>query len=73
VAFPAISTGIFGYPADLAARVAVREIAAWLDANALPGQVLLCMFGDESAATMAAALTDLGRPDLTARTQSLGA
>ncbi|WP_238367070.1 O-acetyl-ADP-ribose deacetylase [Mesobacterium pallidum] len=27
VAFPAISTGVYGYPADAAARIAVREVS----------------------------------------------
>lgn len=65
VAFPAISTGVFGYPAEPAARIATREIAAWLDANEFPRQVILCMFGAQSAETMAAVLADLGRTDLT--------
>jgi len=34
VACPAISTGVFGYPVDLAAEVALGTVAAWLEANA---------------------------------------
>jgi len=30
IAFPAISTGVFGYPAEAAARVAVAAIRQWL-------------------------------------------
>jgi O-acetyl-ADP-ribose deacetylase (regulator of RNase III) len=36
VAFPAISTGIYGYPAARAAAVAAREIAAWWTAGRSP-------------------------------------
>lgn len=34
VAFPAISTGVYGYPAGKAASVAVRTVYEWLDKNA---------------------------------------
>jgi len=34
VSFPSISTGIYGYPLDLAAPVAVREILAFLSTSA---------------------------------------
>src|SRR4029079_2488693 len=44
VAFPAISTGIYGYPATKAAAVAVREIADWLDGHALPRTIILSDF-----------------------------
>lgn len=30
VAFPSISTGIYGYPVDLAAGVALKTVAAWI-------------------------------------------
>jgi O-acetyl-ADP-ribose deacetylase len=65
VAFPAISTGIYGYPRAEAARIAVGEVAAWLDRHQRPAQVLFCSFGPESAAAMRAALAALGREDLT--------
>ena len=30
IALPSISTGIYGYPVDLAARVALDSVAAWV-------------------------------------------
>jgi O-acetyl-ADP-ribose deacetylase len=33
VAFPSISTGIYGYPVDLAAPIALQTVDAWLAAN----------------------------------------
>lgn len=41
VAFPAISTGVFGFPAERAAKIAVQEIWRFLESNALPERVLL--------------------------------
>ena len=63
VAFPAISTGIFGYPAGPAARIAVAEIVAWLAANDRPERVILCAFSADSADVLAAALADARRPE----------
>ena len=65
IAFPAISTGIFGYPAAKAADVAVGEIADWLSGHQRPGTVLLSAFSAETAAVLERALADLDRPDLT--------
>lgn len=33
IAFPSISTGVYGFPVDRAAKIAVREIAAFLKTN----------------------------------------
>ena len=42
IAFPAISCGVFGYPPDLAARIALREITA----HAWSGlETTICCFG----------------------------
>jgi O-acetyl-ADP-ribose deacetylase (regulator of RNase III) len=46
VAFPAISCGIYGYPIDDAAAVAVREVRAFLDAHELPERVVLVAFDE---------------------------
>ncbi|WP_223619908.1 O-acetyl-ADP-ribose deacetylase [Lysobacter sp. ESA13C] len=42
IAFPCISTGIFGYPADAAARIAVETVRAHADATL--GEVVFCCF-----------------------------
>ena len=61
VAFPAISTGVYGFPAARAARIAVGTVAAEL--SAAPGafsQVVFCCFADASAQHHVDALGDLG-------------
>lgn len=48
IAFPAISTGIYGYPHRDAARVAIATILAHTEP--LPELVILCTFDDEATA-----------------------
>lgn len=50
VAFPAISTGIYGYPLEAAARIAVATVAEYLRAEAAIERVVFCCFGDEALA-----------------------
>jgi O-acetyl-ADP-ribose deacetylase (regulator of RNase III) len=49
LAFPCISTGVYGYPADAACQIAVETVAEWLSAQALPRQVVFCCFLAEDA------------------------
>ncbi len=44
VAFPAISTGAYGFPKDRAARIAVREVRAFLATHDRPEKVIFCCF-----------------------------
>jgi O-acetyl-ADP-ribose deacetylase (regulator of RNase III) len=48
IAFPAISCGVYGYPRDAAAAIAVREVRTWLSAYMHPAQAIFCCFGTES-------------------------
>ena len=57
IAFPAISCGVFGYPIDEAATIAVREVRAFLDAHDLPERVLLAAFDQEIYETLTTKLT----------------
>jgi O-acetyl-ADP-ribose deacetylase (regulator of RNase III) len=47
IAFPCISTGVYGYPADQAAKVAVQSVTSALEE--LPGieQVVFCCFSQK--------------------------
>ena len=56
IAFPAISTGVYGYPIEDATKVATRSVAAWLVANELPRRVTFCCFDASVAAIYARTL-----------------
>jgi O-acetyl-ADP-ribose deacetylase (regulator of RNase III) len=49
VAFPAISTGIYGYPKEAAAELAARTVTAFLAEHDLPENVIFCCFDRMSA------------------------
>ena len=46
VAFPAISTDVFGFPKERAARIAVREVRAFLDQDVGVEQVIFVCFSE---------------------------
>lgn len=48
IAFPAISTGVYGYPLERATRVAVETVKAWLADHADFERVVFAVFGDEA-------------------------
>jgi O-acetyl-ADP-ribose deacetylase len=49
IAFPAISTGVYAFPADRAARVAVGAVKGCLDAATDVQHVVFCCFSRDSA------------------------
>jgi O-acetyl-ADP-ribose deacetylase (regulator of RNase III) len=61
IAFPAISTGVYRFPPERAARIAVGTVTAEVSAD--PGdlwQVVFCCFSPESARYHETAFADLG-------------
>ena len=56
LAFPAISCGVYGYPAELASRVAVRAVRDWLVAEPMPRAVAFCCPGAAMARAFEEAL-----------------
>jgi len=49
IAFPSISTGIYGYPKEEAAKIAARTVAKFLDTPDLPESVIFCCFDHHAA------------------------
>jgi O-acetyl-ADP-ribose deacetylase len=61
IAFPAISTGVYGFPADRAARIAVGTVVSELSADPRSlTRAVFCCFGNESARHHMDAFAELG-------------
>jgi O-acetyl-ADP-ribose deacetylase len=59
IAFPAISCGVYRYPVDQAAAIALRETLAFLEANELPRKAIFACFDKGVHAAYLAALRHL--------------
>lgn len=61
IAFPAISTGIYGFPPDRAARIATGTVVSELSAESCGiSRVALCCFSAQSAQCHVEALVEMG-------------
>jgi O-acetyl-ADP-ribose deacetylase (regulator of RNase III) len=60
MAFPSISTGVYRFPADRAAKIAVSTIANEANAGTAIGHIIFCCFSDEAAKHHADAFAALG-------------
>jgi O-acetyl-ADP-ribose deacetylase (regulator of RNase III) len=62
VAFPAISTGIYRFPAERAAGIAVTTVVDALATASEMTEVIFCCFSEDSARLHEAALASFGTP-----------
>lgn len=61
IAFPSISTGIYGYPVELAAKVAVSTVREALAVVTSVEEVVFCCFSPDDLAVYEAALAEGAR------------
>ena len=62
IAFPAISTGVYHFPADRAARIAITATLDALAAAPVVSRIIFCCFSNDSAALHAQSMADAGNP-----------
>jgi O-acetyl-ADP-ribose deacetylase len=60
IAFPAISTGVYGYPLDAAARVAVGEVGRYLQGGGALQRIVFVCFDEANRRAYEAALQGFG-------------
>jgi O-acetyl-ADP-ribose deacetylase (regulator of RNase III) len=58
IAFPAISTGIYRYPIESAALVAVSTVLAFMRGNERPSRVIFCTFDPSTTQIMTRTLAE---------------
>ena len=59
IAFPSISTGVYGFPIDNACRIAITETRKFLVEHPLPEQVIFCCFSPADLTVYRAAYAEL--------------
>jgi len=51
IAFPSISTGVYGYPKEAAARIAVETVRGFLEHDATLREIIFCCYSAQDLAT----------------------
>lgn len=60
IAFPCISTGVYGFPRQPACDIAIHSVLDWLNRTQLPHTVVFCVFSPADQVLYRTCLDDLG-------------
>jgi len=60
IAFPAISTGIFGFPLQRCSEIMLQTAVDFLKKNDYPREIIFCLYGQEAFALFETTLEKLG-------------
>ncbi|WP_443020719.1 macro domain-containing protein, partial [Shigella flexneri] len=60
IAFPAISTGVYGFPRAAAAEIAVKTVSDFITRHALPEQIYFVCYDEENSRLYNRLLTQQG-------------
>ena len=61
IAFPAISTGVYGFPRERAAGIVYRTITEFLEKNDLPKKVILCFYSESDRDLFQRSIKNIGQ------------
>ena len=61
IAIPAISTGVFGFPLERAARILTHTAAEFAKTHAQPERIVFCLWGAEAYEAFVKALASISR------------
>jgi len=61
LAFPAISTGIYGFPLQECSRIMIRASLDFLRKNSFPREIIFCLYGAEAYEVFRKTLASTGR------------
>jgi O-acetyl-ADP-ribose deacetylase (regulator of RNase III) len=59
VSFPSISTGVYGYPVDMAAAIALREVVSFLSQTTSVKEVVFVLYDSRTFEAYTNALRDI--------------
>ena len=59
IAFPAISTGVYGYPLQAATEIAVATVRTFFGEHVVPEHVTFCCFNEQAEAAYRSILSRL--------------
>jgi O-acetyl-ADP-ribose deacetylase (regulator of RNase III) len=61
IAFPAISTGIYGFPIEKCSQIMLKEAMEFLEKNDYPQEIIFCLYGQEAYSVFEKTLDDLAK------------